>query len=695
MIPAWLSCQSDSKNTEIEHSEKSYIIEWICVQLSNNYINAKTATEMNSYIRTQFSNGAYENYHASTQFLKQLSLDLQKISQDKHLRLLTNINIADTEIDITGKKISKDIDVQKRKNFQFREMRIHPGNVGYLRFDAFENPDYAGPTAIAAMNFLAYCDALIIDLRYNGGGHAAMSQLLLSYLFAKPVHYLTDYSRRNNKSTEWRTLPEVSGSRMPDVLVYVLTSNRFTFSAAEEFAFVIQNQKRGMIIGERTTGGGHKIDKFYLREYAIEFRIPTVRVADPVSNENWEVTGVEPDIQCKSSEAFDQAYAHALEELSDRTSGDQQDELEWLFEYQQALNEPMQMDSLALQSYTGTFGPVTVAIDNNQLKIKLDTDDKFKPIHALSNLQFIIEGDEKSRLEFEFNNDDKAVSLSGIRMDGTRATFDKAEKSAIIADRKSRKVSFNKDAKEDTTFLSQMGIEFIHIKGGDYNMGDVFDEGSRTEIPVHLVTVGDFNMSKTEVTFNQFDQFCQATGLNEPGDEGWGRGSRPVINITWSEAIRFCQWLSEKSGKFIDLPTEAEWEYATREKGRNVRFGNGQDIANPKDINFDCTESKKKPYSVPGVNVNMTLPVGSLSSNALGIYDMSGNVWEYCTDWYDKEYYRNCPVDNPAGPDNGRYRVIRGGGFGTGPAWIRTVTRAAWSPNTRDNQTGFRLVILE
>ena len=216
----------------------------------------------------------------------------------------------------------------------------------------------------------------------------------------------------------------------------------------------------------------------------------------------------------------------------------------------------------------------------------------------------------------------------------------------------------------------------------------------RAEIPVHKITLDAFYMSKTEVTFAQYDQFCQATGKELPDDEGWGRNDRPVINISWYDAIDFCQWLSRKSGYFIDFPTEAEWEYAARERGKKIRFANGSDIADPKAINFNGDASEKKPYSVVGLNRESTLPVASFPPNSLGFHDMSGNVWEYCADWYDKEYYRNSPNINPAGSDHGQYRVIRGGSFAMGPAWMRNTTRAAWDPRSPNMQNGFRLIML-
>ncbi|MCB1048939.1 MAG: SUMF1/EgtB/PvdO family nonheme iron enzyme, partial [Calditrichaeota bacterium] len=169
------------------------------------------------------------------------------------------------------------------------------------------------------------------------------------------------------------------------------------------------------------------------------------------------------------------------------------------------------------------------------------------------------------------------------------------------------------------------------------------------EKPVHQVTLSAFELARHTVTFEAYDAFCEAAGLDKPGDEGFGRGRRPVINISWFDAVAYCNWLSEQAelkpvytikGEKVTanwqangyrLPTEAEWEYAAREGGKEVRFGNGKDNADPKEINFNGSESHE--YSVVGDFRAKTTPVGSFPPNALGLYDVSGNVYEWCWDW--------------------------------------------------------------
>jgi formylglycine-generating enzyme required for sulfatase activity len=265
--------------------------------------------------------------------------------------------------------------------------------------------------------------------------------------------------------------------------------------------------------------------------------------------------------------------------------------------------------------------------------------------------------------------------------------------------------------------------DFVLIKGGTYTMGDQFSEGSSDEKP-HTVTVSDFYLSKYEVTFREYDAFCAATGRDKPSDAGWGRGERPAINVSWYDAIEYCNWLSQQQGRkpyyTIDksnkdpnngngndgqkwtitrntaangyrLPTEAEWEYAAREGGKKVRFGNGSDIIKPSEVNFDASESYKKNYSVAGEYRQKTVLVQELKSNALGLYHMSGNVWEWCWDWYGDNYTQNEGARNPLGATSGSNRVLRGGSWDYYPQICRAAFRYYYWPAYRFNNIGFRL----
>jgi formylglycine-generating enzyme required for sulfatase activity len=184
----------------------------------------------------------------------------------------------------------------------------------------------------------------------------------------------------------------------------------------------------------------------------------------------------------------------------------------------------------------------------------------------------------------------------------------------------------------------------VSIPAGTFIMGSPVDEPVRDSSEgQHQVTLSAFKMGKYEVTFEQYDAFCHATHHSKPADEeNWGRGMRPVINVTWDDAIAYCQWLSQQTGKKYRLPTEAEWEYACR-GGTTTLFNTGECLTEAK-ANYDG-------YFSGGCNkgqmLGTTLPVGSFAPNAWGLYDMHGNAMEWCADWYSNDYYSKSPANDP------------------------------------------------
>ncbi|MFM7153965.1 MAG: formylglycine-generating enzyme family protein, partial [Bacteroidota bacterium] len=198
-----------------------------------------------------------------------------------------------------------------------------------------------------------------------------------------------------------------------------------------------------------------------------------------------------------------------------------------------------------------------------------------------------------------------------------------------------------------------------------------------------------FELADTPQTWWQYGLYCFATGLDLPSDTGFGRANQPVINVSWDDAVKYAGWLSAHSGKKYRLPTEAEWEFAARERGRKVRYGNGKDIADAGEMNYDASEEEE--YSMKGEGRNKTTPVDTFLPNALGMYDMSGNVWEWCGDWYGDYVKTDKPVLNPSGPEKGVSRVNRGGCWGNYARSCRASGRFGLGPDGRGINLGFRL----
>lgn len=292
------------------------------------------------------------------------------------------------------------------------------------------------------------------------------------------------------------------------------------------------------------------------------------------------------------------------------------------------------------------------------------------------------------------------LNPQGKYADAARDKLEREEAILFEMAKRQKKPEIFLSSFSEKKYAQRLGIplpDMILIKGGTFEMGDVIgDNEYDREKPIHKVTVGDFYLGKYAVTFAEYDAFCEATGKEKPGDGGWGRADRPVISVRWEDAQGYCQWLKEQTGQPWRLPTEAEWEFAARgvngKGGARVRFGNGQDIADPSQMNFNASEKYKKPYSVVGEYRGKTVPVGSFSPNGLGLYNMSGNVWEWCEDdWHDT--YTGAPSDGRAWVDSprGRTRVLRGGSWYLNDSICRVSNRNDYSPSNRNYDYGFRL----
>jgi len=225
--------------------------------------------------------------------------------------------------------------------------------------------------------------------------------------------------------------------------------------------------------------------------------------------------------------------------------------------------------------------------------------------------------------------------------------------------------------------------EMVAVPGGTFRQGDIYDEDIINEQPLRDVNIKKFAMGRFEVTFEEYDRFAIARGRALTRDEGWGRGSRPVINVSWEDAVSYAKWLSEETGRRYRLPTEAEWEYAARSGGKEEIWSG--------------TSDKEQLADYAWFNMNSTgrtQPVGTKKSNGLGLKDMNGNVWEWVEDcWHDD--YNNAPTDGSAWlEENGGncgIRLRRGGAWTNSPASLRSSSRNWYSADTRSILIGFRL----
>ena len=237
-------------------------------------------------------------------------------------------------------------------------------------------------------------------------------------------------------------------------------------------------------------------------------------------------------------------------------------------------------------------------------------------------------------------------------------------------------------------FLDLPFSEMVYVEGGSFEMGDTRNEGASNEKPVHSVRVSSFLMGKYEVTQRQWREIM---GSDPPELYNKNCDDCPVEGVSWNDIQEFLKKLNARTGGTYRLPTEAEWEYAAGGGSTNrSRFGNGKSTIAPAEANFDASAAYKKGYSEVGEYRDKTIRVGSFIPNVLGIYDLSGNVWEWCSDWYGP--YPNTSQTNPTGVATGSDRVLRGGSWLTAPINARVAFRSTSTPDSRRNYCGFRLV---
>jgi sulfatase modifying factor 1 len=229
----------------------------------------------------------------------------------------------------------------------------------------------------------------------------------------------------------------------------------------------------------------------------------------------------------------------------------------------------------------------------------------------------------------------------------------------------------------------------VLVPGGTFTMGCTSEQKDcdSDEKPTHQVTLSDFYIGKYEVTQKLWNEIMGENPSNFKNGDNY-----PVERVSWDDVQTFLSKLNTKyPNRNYRLPTEAEWEYAARGGGREVLLGNGKNVLDPKEANFCAVADFKKPYSVTGEYREKTTPVGSFAPNTLGLYDMSGNVCEWCSDWYGADYYKNSSAVNPQGPASGSLRVLRGGSWGNYPQFCRVANRNNFTPDDRFNFIGFRL----
>ena len=312
---------------QIDAGTRAKVVDGAVAALNDTYVFPETAKKMEEAVRAHQQNHDYDAISDGDDFAKRLTEDFQAVSHDKHLHVMFSPAALP---DFDNQKPDPKREPEERKQMErmncgFKKAEILEGNIGYLKFDFFSDPAICGPTVVAAMNFLGNVDAIIFDLRENGGGDPKMVAFLSSYLFAERTHLNDLWTRKGDVTEQYWTDPYVPGKRLDGKPAFVLTSKN-TFSGGEEFTNNLKVLKRATIVGETTGGGAHPVRGHRITEH-FGIGVPFARAINPVTHTNWEGTGVEPEVKVEASKALEAATKLATEGIKENANKSQSAQL--------------------------------------------------------------------------------------------------------------------------------------------------------------------------------------------------------------------------------------------------------------------------------------------------------------------------------------------------------------------------------
>ena len=424
IVPAARAAVSTAPPPEppaIDAKDRQAIVTEIVAALDEVYVIPETARKMEERLRQRLGSGAYDHLATLPAFADQLTADLLEVSHDLHLDV--HWEPPDPQAEAHGMSPEERMAWRaRRKNSCFREVKRLSGNVGYLKFDCFIPAHLAGSTAVAAMGFLAGSDALIFDLRENGGGHLSMGALLISYLLSgEPTHLGSTYIRQGDRTEQHWTQAWVPGERFTETPVYVLTSSN-TFSAAEELTDALKSLKRATIIGETTGGGAHSAKRIQIQGYPLAVSMPFGREVNLITGGNWEGTGVAPDVAVPAAEALTAAHSLALAAIAEKaTDPEVKSAAELLHRILEGRRHPVTLPVADLAAFVGTYGPRRVTLEDGVLLYQRDDWPKLRLLPIGPDM-FLAGDFDHYLFRFERDASGKVVRLVGVSVDGEEPT---------------------------------------------------------------------------------------------------------------------------------------------------------------------------------------------------------------------------------------------------------------------------------
>lgn len=378
---------------QLDAKMKKQTVDSACVLLAKNYVFPEKAAKMIKLLKKNLKSGVYNRLDDPEEFANRLTGDLRSVSRDRHLAVMFGPQrIAQMRCDtLSGETLPEIIRAHQRDNYGFYKVERLAGNVGYVDLRMFDSPQIpgAGAAAVSAMNFLANTQAIIFDLRRNGGGSPEMIQLLSTYLFDGEAHLNDLYNRPTEFTQQYWILPWVPGPRLSKVPVYILTSD-YTFSGAEEFSNNLRELKRATIVGQTTGGGAHPVAFKALNDLFI-LKVSIGRAINPVSKKNWEGTGVQPHVKVPADSALGVAYLMALDTLlKSAVDPREKNELFNVRAIKQAELVAVKVPEGLQRGYAGRYGIRIISYEEGQLYFRREQGPKWKLL-PLSERSFVVD----------------------------------------------------------------------------------------------------------------------------------------------------------------------------------------------------------------------------------------------------------------------------------------------------------------
>ncbi len=409
----------------IDAATRAAIVDSITAVIDSVYVLGEPAKRIVAGLRKNLANGDYDALTDPAEFARRLHQDAQAINHDGHFRIWAmpplDPAVAAARQDEDPAEAERRRRFYRERNYGFKKAEILAGGVGYLRFDQFSHGDDAFAAATAAMNFLSNSNAVILDLRNNGGGSASMIRYICGYLFEEDTHLINWDIRAENKTVQSYSADYVPGKRLIDQPVYILTSGN-TFSAAEEFTFDLRNLERAIVVGDTTGGGGHTVAGFIydFDGFRVGIRVPHGRAYNPKNNEGWEGIGVLPHIAVPAEQALEAAHADALKKLIEKEEDEQfKAGLEWALKDLDCRLNPIELPTKQMKMYVGSYGPRRIFIKDGSLYYQRENRSPHK-LELMEENLFRVGDLEYFRITFEQNRAGKVVKIIGLYNDGHR-----------------------------------------------------------------------------------------------------------------------------------------------------------------------------------------------------------------------------------------------------------------------------------